>query len=74
MKKRIALGYCCISFFSFSYATESIEDDSMHRMYPNGLTIHQYPVDFKPEKWLRRDEGAKFFVEFSKLLGKSTYI
>ena len=31
-------------------------------------------ADFKADKWLRRDEAAKFFVNFAKILWKTGYI
>jgi len=49
-------------------------DDAVQWMYENGLTIYDNTTDFHAERWLRRDEAAKFFVQFSQLLGKTTAI
>jgi len=57
-----------------SFASAAIIDDSISWMYDNNLTIYDNADDFNANKWLRRDEAAKFFVEFAKLLGKTDYI
>jgi len=58
----------------FSFASADKVDDAISWMYENGLTIHNNKTDFNATRWLRRDEAAKFYVNFSKLLGKTTYV
>lgn len=58
----------------FSFASADKLDDAISRMYDNGLTIHAGQMTYKADSWLRRDEAAKFYVNFSKLLGKTTYV
>ena len=57
-----------------SFASADKVDDAISWMYDNGLTIHNNKIDFMANRWLRRDEAAKFYVNFSKLLGKTTYV
>lgn len=41
-------------------------------MYEKWLTIFNEPVSFKAHNWLRRDEAAKFFVQYAKqVMGKT---
>lgn len=58
----------------FAFASADKVDDAITWMYDNGLTIHNNKTDFNATRWLRRDEAAKFYVNFSKLLGKTTYV
>jgi hypothetical protein len=41
--------------------------------YTKKLTIYLQPEDFGFSKTIRRDEAAKFFVNFAKLIGKANY-
>ena len=63
--KKLLLAMTCLVCFS-SFALADTVDDAISWMYDNGLTIHNNKADFKATKWLRRDEAAKFFVNFSK--------
>lgn len=72
MIKKIILFFVFIMFLSFTYA--STLEDSISRMHENWLTIYDNTTDFKSYTSLRRDEAAKFFVKFSKLKWKETYI
>lgn len=73
MKKSLIVIVLLIgSFFSVSFA-ENV-DDAINRMYNNWLTIHNNKKDFQSDRWLRRDEAAKFFVKFAKLIGKTDYV
>ena len=58
----------------FAFASADKVDDAISWMYDNGLTIHNNKTDFNATRWLRRDEAAKFYVNFAKLLGKTTYV
>lgn len=73
MKKLfLFLGISIFSFCSFSIAT-TIED-AVAWAYTQKLTIHYSTEDFWSSKLIRRDEAAKFFVKFAKLLWKTSYI
>lgn len=63
----------CLSSFA-SFASADKVDDAISWMYEHGLTIHNNKTDFNAARWLRRDEAAKFFVNFAKQRGKTTYI
>jgi hypothetical protein len=43
-------------------------------MHDNGLTIYTTAATFKSTTGLRRDEAAKFFVGFAKIIGKTGYV
>lgn len=49
-------------------------DNAISWMYDNGLTMYNNANDFKVNNWLRRDEAAKFFVQFANLLWKTDHI
>lgn len=72
MKKRIAIMLVACIFYSFVSA--AVVDDAISWMYDNGLTSKGDQVSFKPNQWLRRDEAAKFFVNFAKIIGKTGYV
>ena len=40
------------------------------RMHEKGLTIHSDPSSFKYDNGLRRDEAAKFFVQYARVIMK----
>lgn len=71
--KKLLLAMTCLVCFS-SFALADTVDDAISWMYDNGLTIHNNKADFKATKWLRRDEAAKFYVNFAKLLGNTEYV
>ena len=52
----------------------SLLDDAITRAYTKKLTMFMLPEDFRPYQAMRRDEAAKFFVDFAKLVGKTTYV
>jgi hypothetical protein len=72
MKKFIIIFSFTLLFYSFTSA--AIVDDAISWMYENGLTIHNNKTDFNADRGLRRDEAAKFYVNFAKLLGRDTYV
>ncbi len=57
-----------------SFASAAVVDDAISWMYTNGLTNKNNATDFNAERGLRRDEAAKFFVNFAKKLDKTTYV
>lgn len=59
---------------SFSFASADKLDNAVSWMSQNGLTTSTTTAKFKPNNWLRRDEAAKFFVQFAKILWKTDYI
>lgn len=63
-----------IILFLFSFVSADVIDDAITWMYNNELTIYNNQTDFNVDKWLRRDEAAKFFVQFAKLKWKTDYI
>jgi hypothetical protein len=71
--KKFLITMTFVLFFS-SFASANTVDDAITWMYDNDLTIYDNKIDFNANKWLRRDEAAKFYVNFAKLLGKTTYI
>ena len=71
--KKLLLAMTCLVCFS-SFASADTVDDAISWMYDNGLTIHNNKTDFNATRGLRRDEAAKFFVNFATLLGKTTYV
>jgi len=48
--------------------------NAVSRWYQKWLTIYKDPISFWYERTLRRDEAAKFFVQFAKTIGKIEYI
>jgi hypothetical protein len=51
----------------------SLLDNAITRAYTKKLTMHLNADGFKPNNNIRRDEAAKFFVNFAKLIGKTFY-
>lgn len=70
--KKFFIVMTLIGLLSFAWASNI--DDAVNWMYQNGLTIHDNSISFKPNKSIRRDEAAKFFVEFAKLIWKTNYV
>lgn len=58
--------------FSFGNAMSAL-DNAITRAYTKKLTSFLATEDFKPNNSIRRDEAAKFFVNFAKLVGKTKY-
>lgn len=54
-----------------SYAI--VLDDAVSWLHDNGLTMFSNTTDYKPNNYIRRDEAAKFFVNYAKLLGIADY-
>ena len=48
-------------------------DDAISWAYNQGLTKYRTSANFYPHNVLRRDEAAKFYVNFAEFLGKTTY-
>jgi hypothetical protein len=65
-----------ISLFSLANfgSTISLLDNAITWAYTKKLTIYLNADGFKPNSNIRRDEAAKFFVNFAKLIGKTDYI
>ncbi|MDR0860920.1 MAG: S-layer homology domain-containing protein [Candidatus Peribacteria bacterium] len=59
---------------TFSTVKASLLDDAIAWAYTKGLTRYYTPDYFLPNNSIRRDEASKFFVNFAKLVGKTTYI
>jgi hypothetical protein len=57
-----------------SFVSADTVDDAISWMYENKLTIHNNKTDFNADRGLRRDEAAKFYVNFAKQLGKTSYV
>lgn len=62
MKKILILSVIMLLWVWCSHATDL--EDSIKWWYENGLTKFQTSDSFKPNNSLRRDEAAKFFLEF----------
>jgi hypothetical protein len=64
-----------ISLFSLANFGSAISllDNAITWAYTKKLTIYLNADGFKPENNIRRDEAAKFFVNFAKLVGKTSY-
>lgn len=63
-----------ISLLFFGISQAALVDDAVSWAYTNNLTIHKTSKDFKVDQNIRRDEAAKFFVNFAKLVGKNIYV
>lgn len=62
------------SALSLSSVSAEKIDDAISWMYDNNLTIYDNKNDFNTMRWLRRDEASKFYVNFARLFGKTTYV
>ena len=60
-------------FFLYGFSNAQYIHDVVARAYTSKLTIHYDPNDFMPNNSIRRDEAAKFFVNFAKSVGKAAY-
>ena len=69
-----SIAYGVMAADSTISATTSVLDKAISWMHDNGLTIYSTAATFKSTTWLRRDEAAKFFVEFAKIAGKTGYV
>jgi hypothetical protein len=69
--------FSCVIALFLGITTSSIHasllDDSLAWAYTNNLTRYFSPDYFLPNNSIRRDEASKFFVNFAKLIGKTTY-
>jgi hypothetical protein len=54
-----------------SFANAAVLEDAILWGYQEGLTSFSTSQTFRPYDTLRRDEAAKFLIEFSKLYGSS---
>jgi hypothetical protein len=52
----------------------ALVDDAVAWAYSKGLTRYYTNEDFGINRSIRRDEAAKFFVQFAKALGKTDYV
>ena len=73
MKKTLIVPFV-ISLLFFGISQAALVDDAVSWAYTNNLTIHKTSKDFKVDQNIRRDEAAKFFVNFAKLVGKNIYV
>ena len=73
MKKLFFLLAFSFVFCSTFSSAITLLDDAITWAYTKKLTIYLNPSDFKPDNNIRRDEAAKFFVNFAKLVGKTSY-
>lgn len=72
MKK--SLGFLLGLLFMCSISSAAVLDDAIGWMYDNWLTIHDSKTTFNTNRWLRRDEAAKFFVNYAKELNQTEYV
>ena len=54
-------------------ASAALIDDAISWAYDKGLTRYRTSAAFYPHNLLRRDEAAKFYVNFAEFLGKTAY-
>ena len=73
MKKLLTLLTFGIFLCSTCSFAVTLLDDAVTWAYTKKLTIYLNTDDFKPNNNIRRDEAAKFFVNFAKLVGKTSY-
>ena len=60
--------------FCFTLTTQAANiNDAVSWAYDQGLTKYNSASSFQQNNALRRDEAAKFYVEFAKSLGKTEY-
>ena len=71
MKKTIVSMMMIFGLFWFSQA--AVLDDAVTWMNTNWLTIFTTIKDYQPNNYIRRDEAAKLFVKFAKIVQKDTY-
>ena len=74
MKKILILCSILLVFSAFVSADNLDLDVAIGWLYGNGLTTKSTIPEFKPDQWLRRDEAAKFFVQFAHVIWKNDYI
>ena len=73
--KKVFLSAFCICFLACNFGNAiTVLDNAITRAYTKQLTIFMLPEDFKPYQAMRRDEAAKFFADFAKLVGKTEYV
>ena len=63
--KKLVFAVCSFALLGATYATTQL-DVAVTWMYQNWLTKYDNSTDFMSEKSLRRDEAAKFFVQYAK--------
>jgi hypothetical protein len=70
-KKLIALlaGAMCLTSFLATPTSAGVLEDAIQRGYDEGLTQYRTTSTFRPYDRLRRDEAAKFFVQFAQYEG-----
>lgn len=73
MKKFLVIVLSLIGLWWCSLASPQL-DNAIVWMNEHGLTKFTNETEYMASKGLRRDEAAKFFVQYAKLLGKTTYI
>ena len=65
--KKILLSTFGFGLLAFSFVNAAILQDAIQWGYDEGLTSFSTSSTFRPNDTLRRDESAKFFVEFARL-------
>ncbi len=60
-------------FWLFWFSQAAVLDDAVSWMNTNWLTIFKTIKDYQPNNYIRRDEAAKLFVKFAKIVKKDTY-
>jgi len=73
MKKCFLILLIGLLFPSTCTLADNLLDNAISRAYINKLTVYPERSGFLPENTIDRDEAAKFFVNFAKLIGKTTY-
>lgn len=58
---------------SSTHTHAALLDDAVAWLHENGLTMFSNTTDYRPDNYIRRDEAAKFFVNYVKLMGSTEY-
>jgi hypothetical protein len=69
--KILGFSFALLLFLSCVQAEITTLDNAVTRAYTKKITSTLSTSDFKANQALRRDEAAKFFVTFAKLIGKT---
>jgi hypothetical protein len=67
-----SLAVSCLSLIAYSNAASV--NEAVTRAYNQGLTQYTNVTSFQQYNALRRDEAAKFYVQFAQSVGKMDYV
>ena len=65
--KKLLLSAFSFGLLTFNFINAVSLQDAIQRGYENGLTSFSTSSTFRPYDTLRRDEAAKFFMQFARL-------